>query len=82
MTLAVMTRVSLGHTGRALVADGWTQTIYLLVIIAALVRVAAAMATGFAVPLLYLAGALWISAYWVLALSYGPLLSQPRHNAR
>jgi uncharacterized protein involved in response to NO len=82
MTLAVMTRVSLGHTGRALVADGWTQTIYLLVIIAALVRVAAALATGFTVPLLYLAGALWISAFWVFALSYGPLLSQPRHNAR
>ena len=42
MTLAVMTRASLGHTGRALVASLATQAIYAAVLVAALIRIAAA----------------------------------------
>ena len=42
MTLAVMTRASLGHTGHDLVASIPTQLIYLAALIAALARVAAA----------------------------------------
>ena len=40
MTLAVMTRASLGHTGRELVARAGTQAIYAAVVIAACARVA------------------------------------------
>lgn len=39
MTLAVMTRASLGHTGRSLVAGPGTQAIYVFVTLAALLRV-------------------------------------------
>ena len=39
MTLAVMTRASLGHTGRPLLADGPTHLIYGLVLLAAGLRV-------------------------------------------
>ena len=31
MTLAVMTRATLGHTGRGLAADRWTTAIYILI---------------------------------------------------
>src|SRR6185369_10759940 len=41
MTLAVMTRASLAHTGRTIVADRWTVAIYAFVTIGALFRVAA-----------------------------------------
>ena len=44
MTLAVMTRASLGHTGRMLSASFATQAIYAAVLAAALVRIAAALA--------------------------------------
>lgn len=72
MTLAVMTRASLGHTGHALVASAGTQAIYALAFIAALLRVAAAL-TGQAM-LVDLAGLVWIAAFAGFLLAYGPLL--------
>ena len=42
MTLAVMSRASFGHTGRALVATGATQAVYALVLLAALARISPA----------------------------------------
>ena len=81
MTLAVMTRASLGHTGRALAAGRLTQAIYLLVVAAALLRIAAAFAPA-ATALLHAAGAAWIAAFWIFAVGYGPALFQPRRSAR
>ena len=43
MTLAVMTRASLGHTGSALDASAMTQAIYAAVVIAALARICASL---------------------------------------
>ena len=43
MTLAVMTRASLGHTGQGLVASPMTQIIYLAAVVSALARVGAAL---------------------------------------
>ena len=72
MTLAVMTRASLGHTGRPLVASPATQAIYLGVLAAALLRIVAAL-SGW-IGLLHLAGLIWIVAFAGFALVYGPLL--------
>ena len=72
MTLAVMTRATLGHTGRPLEADWTTQTVYALVFVAALLRIAAAI-TG-SPGLLDAAGALWIAGFAGFVLLYGPLL--------
>ena len=47
MVLGVMTRVSLGHSARALTADRVTVLIYLLVVLAAMVRVVAAIGGSF-----------------------------------
>lgn len=41
MTLAVMTRATLGHTGRLTGADAWTTAIYGAVTAGAFLRVAA-----------------------------------------
>jgi uncharacterized protein involved in response to NO len=77
MTLGVMTRVSLGHTGRALAADRITALIYLLVILAAVTRVAAA-ASGSPPMLIEISAMLWIGGFGLFALRYGPMLLAPR----
>jgi uncharacterized protein involved in response to NO len=65
MTLAVMTRASLGHTGQALSAGPLTEAVYIAVVLAALLRVGAAFATEAAVGLIEGAGAAWIAAFWL-----------------
>lgn len=82
MTLAVMTRASLGHTGRALVADRPTVAIYLLVTLAALLRVASPFAGAHAVLVTSLAGLAWSAAFATFALHYGTFLIgvRPSHE--
>lgn len=77
MTLAVMTRASLGHTGRDLHAGAGTVAIYALAITGALARLAAAFLPGM-VGLLHVSAAGWIGAFALFALLYGPLLATPR----
>ncbi|MFN3351112.1 NnrS family protein [Pseudorhodoplanes sp.] len=72
MTMAVMTRASLGHTGQPLMATARTQAIYLCLFAAALLRIAAAM-TG-SIGLLHGSASLWVLAFGAFAASYGPLL--------
>jgi uncharacterized protein involved in response to NO len=72
MTLAVMTRAALGHTGRPLVASGATQAVYAFAIVAALVRIIAAFAGSS--RLLHLAAFAWLAAFGGYAMSYAPLL--------
>ncbi len=79
MTLAVMTRASLGHTGQALVASPATQGIYAAVVIAALARICAAIHPAFDF-LLYLAALAWAAAFLGFAVSYGPALLNERRR--
>ena len=72
MTLAVMTRASLGHSGRPLAAGAGTVTIYLLVTAAALLRVAAPL-TPQPVLVTSLAGAAWSGAFILFAIAYAPI---------
>jgi len=74
MTLAVMTRATLGHTGQRLTASAATQVIYGAIIIAALSRVAAVLAPDYSEGLLHMAAFAWIVAFFGYALAYGPLL--------
>jgi uncharacterized protein involved in response to NO len=76
MTLAVMTRATLGHSGRDLTADVTTVALYGLVLGATLLRIAAAFMPH---DLLMQGSALaWIAAFGLFALVYGPLLMRPR----
>jgi len=78
MTLAVMTRATLGHTGRLLRASVGTQLIYLAVVAAALLRVCAAIEPRHMELLLGAAGLGWTSAFLGFALLYGRALCSPR----
>lgn len=74
MTLAVMTRASLGHTGRELVAGPGTQAIYASVLLAACARVAGALVPGWTFVLLHVAALAWVGAFAGFGLLYGPIL--------
>jgi len=75
MTLAVMTRASLGHTGQALTASAVTQGIYAAIIIAALARVSAVLLPVHGDLLLHIAACGWIVAFLGFAAAFGPLLA-------
>jgi uncharacterized protein involved in response to NO len=77
MTLAVMTRASLGHTGRPRHAGPLTMVSYVMVMLGALLRVVGP-STGLPTDLvLGLAGVGWSGAYLLFALVYGPFLLRP-----
>lgn len=77
MTLAVMTRASLGHTGRPKRAGALTIVIYLLVNLGGLMRILVPQAespTALTHTVLQLSAASWSGAYLLFAAAYGPLL--------
>jgi uncharacterized protein involved in response to NO len=78
MTLAVMTRASLGHTGRPLTAGPVTKIIYGLITVAAVLRVLSPLAPGHLELALWLAGTAWSGAFGLFAVFYGAVLAQPR----
>ena len=75
MTLAVMSRATLGHTGQRLTASVTTQLIYAAIIFAALARICAAVDPSHFGPLLHLAAAAWAAAFLGFSISFGRLLT-------
>lgn len=82
MTLAVMTRVCRGHTGRPLRADGPTLLIYSLVVLAAIIRVAAAFFTQVVVALLAISATLWVGAFLLFVGWCAPIVFRPRPDGK
>lgn len=78
MVLAVMTRVSRGHTGRPLEADGTTGLAYATITGAGLTRVAAAFAHAASMILLDISALLWVTSFLLFVCIYGPMLISPR----
>jgi uncharacterized protein involved in response to NO len=78
MTLAVMSRSSLGHTGRALVASAAVQGVYVLVVVAALARICAAVHPEWSATLLPASGLAWAAAFLGFAANYLPIFTRPR----
>ncbi|MGP0594247.1 NnrS family protein [Nitrospira sp. T9] len=77
MTLAIMTRASLGHTGRPRHADTMTVVIYSLVNLGAMLRVFGP-ATDLSTSLvLSLSAMIWSGGYLLFAVIYGPFLFRP-----
>jgi uncharacterized protein involved in response to NO len=73
MTLAVMTRASLGHTGQALTASNIIVAIYLSAAIGAAARILAAFGVA-PLPMLTVAAAGWTLAFLGFSLAFGQLL--------
>jgi uncharacterized protein involved in response to NO len=80
MILAVMTRASLGHTGRELKASAATALCYTLISLGALLRVTSAIGWVDYQVGMDVAGAAWIGAFLVFLGAYAPILFGRRVN--
>ena len=83
LTLGMMTRVSLGHTGRQLAVGPAIVLAYAAIQAGALLRVAA----GFVDPASYeaclaVSGLVWSAAFLLFVLVYAPILLSPRPDGR
>lgn len=76
-TLAVMTRASLGHTGRPLTATPAIDAIYAAAIAAAVLRISDGITSG-STLVVTLAGLLWIAAFGGFVVAFFRLLTMPR----
>jgi uncharacterized protein involved in response to NO len=82
MILAVMTRATLGHTGRALSASPQTVFLYGLVTVGALLRVSASLGLVDYSLGLEIAGVAWAGAFLLFLAVYGPILFSPRQGEK
>ena len=84
MTLGMVSRVSLGHSGRPLEADSWTWCCYVGLLTAALLRVAAEFALGSAIGsvLMVLAALAAFASFGAWAWRYVPMYVMPRVDAQ
>lgn len=80
MTLGMVSRVSLGHSGRALEADRLTWGCYLGVLAAAGLRVLSELTAATALGSLFAAAAAfaWLAAFGTWAWRYVPMYVRPR----
>ncbi|MEA3290871.1 MAG: NnrS family protein, partial [Pseudomonadota bacterium] len=83
LTLGMISRVALGHTGRPLRATGSIALAYVLLVVAALVRICLPLflpswtETG-----LIASAVLWCLAFGLFVLYYIPILTRPRADGR
>jgi len=81
LIVAMMMRSTLGHTGRKLVASRADMAAFLLLQIAAVLRVIAGV-TGDYRTVVLASGVVWILAFGVFLLRYAPMLLRPRVDGR
>lgn len=83
LTLGVMSRVALGHTGRDIVAATPTVVAYWLVNLAALLRVLGPiLAPEAAIAAIVVSGLLWTAAFATFTAVYAPILMTSRADGR
>jgi uncharacterized protein involved in response to NO len=83
LIIGMMTRTARGHTGRPLRADRFEVACYLLVLLAAVVRVGLPlMAPAQIVTAVLVSASLWSAGFALYAVRYWPVLSRPRLDGR
>ncbi|MCW8900070.1 MAG: NnrS family protein [Gammaproteobacteria bacterium] len=83
MTLGMMARVSIGHTGREMVLNSWMVMSFILLNVATIVRVILPMFMHeHYLQLIQLASGLWIVAFMIFAIAYTPMLLKARIDGR
>ncbi len=80
MTLAIMSRATRGHTGLPLTAPLLTATSYGLLVIGAVLRPAAMLASDHYMTLISLSGLCWIVAFTLYLVEYAPALLTRRKS--
>ncbi len=79
MTLGMMSRVALGHTGREMKINPWINVAYIILNIGILLRVCGPMLMPTEYNLwLTLSGGCWMAAFGIFSIVYAPILWSPR----
>jgi len=82
MILSMMSRVSLGHTGRAIQASPLDAAAFVLIFLALIFRTVSAQWAAYSTESLLMAAALWCVAYGLFLIKYLPMLIRPRPDGR
>lgn len=83
LMIAMMMRSTLGHTGRPLLATGADMSAFLLLQLAAVVRVAAGVFPDSAYPtVVVISAGLWVLAFGTFLLRYLPMLLRRRIDGK
>ncbi len=83
LIIGMVTRTAKGHTGRPLRADRWDTACYVLVLLAAVVRVGLPLLAPSALRAAVLgSAALWSAGFGLYALRYLPVLTRPRLDGK
>ncbi len=83
LTLGMMARVSLGHTGRTMNASNAIAVAFVLINVAALFRVILPLAiTSWSSVLIYLATLAWLAAFALFIFVYAPMLTKARADGK
>lgn len=82
MILAVMTRVTVGHTGRPLRLRPGGLCAYGFILAAGMARVLVALGWLPLMPGLWLASLAWSAAWLIFLVFYGPILMAPRADGK
>jgi uncharacterized protein involved in response to NO len=83
LMLAMMMRSALGHTGRPLEASRLDMSVFLMVQLAAIIRVTAGLFTaGLYKSLVIISGVIWILAFCAFLVRYLPILTRPRIDGK
>ena len=79
MIMAIMTRASLGRTGRAIIAPKAVVLGYGLLTLAAFLRVfGVGIGPAHYLEVLQVAGLAWMAAFGLFVIVYAPILLMPR----
>ena len=82
ITLGVMTRAALGHTGRVVKAAPAIVGAYALISVAALIRLATIVWPEYSSELIMVSGVVWTAAFAIFVVVYAPMLMRPRLDGR
>jgi uncharacterized protein involved in response to NO len=83
MILAMMARVSLGHTGRQLHVGMAIKLSFVLVLLGGLVRLLGSVIAGeYYMTTVQVAGAFWVAGFGLFVAVYFPILTKPRADGR
>lgn len=83
LTLGMMSRVALGHTGRALTVSPPVVASFVLVTLAAMVRVLIPLVSPASYrPSLFVAGCLWTAAFGIYLVVHAPMLVTARPDGK
>lgn len=83
LTLGMMARVSLGHTGRPIQATRSVTLAFGVITAAAFTRVVAPLVPGaFYLEMLMISGTLWTLAFALFLATFVPILTAPRADAK